>query len=74
MDKLVNLPTFQKICVWMAWQLLDLHDDIIATMLHMGTSCGQDDSKIHLDNGMKISQPMHYWHQDLHICSIFVVL
>ena len=42
---------------WMAWQLLDLHDDIIATMLHMGTSCGQDDSKIHLDKGMKISQP-----------------
>ena len=38
-------------------QHLELHDVIIATILHMGTSCGQDNSKAHLEKGVKNNQP-----------------
>ena len=38
-------------------QRLDLYDTIVVTMLHMGTSCGQDNSKTHLEKGVKINQP-----------------
>ena len=38
-------------------QRLDLHDAIVTTVLHMGTSCGQDNSKTHLEKEVKINQP-----------------
>ena len=55
-------------------QRLDLYDTIVVTMLHMGTSCGQYNSKTHLEKGVKINQPMHHWHQDLLCCMSITVV